>query len=83
MPHAIAPGFISETEIRHAANLLNINHYPDHHVVAGWGKQRLTAGDLRRLCITAMIGARLIECSSNLASDYGFRVDSPETLPQR
>ncbi|MEE3503752.1 hypothetical protein [Acidiphilium acidophilum] len=79
MPHPFAPGFVSETEIRHLATLLNVNSFPDHHVVLGWGEHRLTAGDLRRLCTTAMIGARLIEGSADFAFAYGFMPPTRQT----
>jgi hypothetical protein len=81
MPHPIAPGFITEAVIRHVANVLNINHYPDHYVLAGWGEKRLTVSDIRRLCTTAIIGARLIEGSADFAFAYGFRAQTKETLP--
>ncbi|MDD2878342.1 MAG: hypothetical protein PHT60_13980 [Acidiphilium sp.] len=73
MPHPIAPGFVTETEIRQLATLLNANRYPDHHVLM------ITAGDLRRFCTTAMIGARLIEASADLAFDYGFTPTRDDT----
>ncbi len=73
MAHPIAPGFVSETEIRTIATLINVNRYPTDHVLMSWDNGcRLTAGDLRRLCTTAMIGARLVDASADFAFAYGF-----------
>lgn len=79
MPHPISPGFVTDAEIRQIATMINVNRYPDRHVMMTWGEHRLTAGDLRRLCTTAMLGARLIEGSADFAFAYGFSPSRHDT----